>query len=502
MRRARLGAAPGAGPAGRALGTAEGRYANDDLGLSFYQDPPNVEVSVREFEEFTQARLQVLHTLDRECGFDIRLEQVSELPKVATKLRDANITLGYPSGGTNSETFLAAKAEVVRRDAVSHFALRLAFCKTRDAREWFLRQEQRLFVLKYDALSAGAKEAYLAASGVQCKRFEAETPAALKDLQHCTAGAKVWRGDGSPPEWEQNFYEMPFQEVTPGLISGRRVVISAGVAYVPASALKLILAKRFRDSLASTMDAAFQGLPTALADPRVGSFLHHIQEHGMTLCVAAKPTSDAAAEKLGLDNFEELMVRSFPPCMRRLVEKQREMKKHLKHAGRLQLRPFLKECGFTMDESFRWWKTELCVDPQIDAASYDKNYTYDLEHAYGKKGHLQGQNGFGCPKVIGFPSEGAGQVHGCPFKHMELPALKQQLHRWQVSESHLQEVEKLITNGKHYQLACIEYFKAKHPGHEGDGVGNAPGDYFRESCGHHAKKNEAAGGATTGQAAR
>lgn len=52
----------------------------------------------------------------------------------------------------------------------------------------------------------------------------------------------------------------------------------AGNAYVPSIALKQILAKRYRDALAGTLEVAFQGLPTALADPRIGGFLRDLQE--------------------------------------------------------------------------------------------------------------------------------------------------------------------------------------------------------------------------------
>ncbi|CAE8595106.1 unnamed protein product, partial [Polarella glacialis] len=147
------------------------------------------------------------------------------------------------------------------------------------------------------------------------------------------------------------------------------------------------------------------------------------------------------------------------------------------------------DCGFTIDDSFRWWKQELCKDAEIDAASFEKNYTYDVEHAYGKKGHLQGQNAFGCPKLIAMPGESGGQVHGCVFKQLDIPQLRQQMHRWKVSDDSMMEMEKLINNGKHYQLACIEYFKAQHPGADGEGVGNTPGDYFKESCRCHIKKD-------------
>lgn len=468
-------------------------HAVDDLGVSFYSatDVPSTEVSVREFEELTCNRLKVLHAFDRLCGYDTPLTFIPELrPKVQTELNNARLVL-VPPMPADREKFPELKDDFVRRDCISHFALRLAFCKTRDAREWFLRQEQRLFVLRFDALRLEAQEAFLKKVGLECKPF-AGSAAELEELQKSTAGAKIWGGgEGAgargPMQYEKVFYEMPFQEVHPQLIAARKVVLKRGVAYIPSSALKLILAARFKERLIEGLDVAFQGLPAALGEPRVGGFLRVLQDHGMQLLVAARSSSEEPCERLSLANFEELLVRSFPPCMRRIVEAQREQGKHLKHAGRLQLRPFLKDCGFTMEESFKWWQQELTRDREIDVISFEKNYLYDLEHAYGKKGHFQGQHCFGCPKIIGLPHEATGQVHGCLFK-LEMPALKQQLHKWHVSDATMGEIEKLVSNGKHYQLACIEYFRCKHPGHEGDGVGNTPADFFRESCRHFLAK--------------
>merc|ERR1719235_2369206 len=104
----------------------------------------------------------------------------------------------------------------------------------------------------------------------------------------------------------------------------------------------------------------------ALADPRIGGFLRLLQDHGLQLLVAPKNNREDPGEALTLANFEELLVRSFPPCMRRLVERQREERKHLKHAGRLQLRPFLKEAGFGYEDSMKWWRQELVRDREID----------------------------------------------------------------------------------------------------------------------------------------
>jgi DNA primase large subunit len=485
---------------GRPSGQGSGALSStgdDNLGVTFYTDAPDAELSVREFEEVTCDRLKVLHALDRLCGYDTMLAKVPELrPKLSPEIHNAHLDLPTLAPG-RQDAFKTAKAEFQRKDSISHFVLRLAFCKTRDAREWFVRQEQRLFVLRFDSLGLAAQEAFMREAGMTFKRFDQTQwdGLTITDLQDCTAGARKWGAQGSgKPELETIFYELPFFDVHPSLIATRRVMIKQGVAFIPTSDLKLILAARFKERLTTGLDRAFQGLPTVLSDPRVGGFIRLLQEHGLQLLIAPKSNSEDVGEKLSLDNFDELLKRSFPPCMRRVVEQQRERKKHLKHAGRLQLRPFLKDCGFTFDESIRWWRDEITKDNEVDITSFEKNYTYDVEHTYGKKGHFQGQNSFGCPKIIGFPAETAGQCHGCLFK-LDMPIMKQQLHKWKVPEASVNEMEKLINNGKHYQLACIEYFKCEHRGNDGDGVGNSPGDFFRESSRHYLKKKEKEAGA-------
>jgi len=483
-------------PGGASAAKYSSPYRADDLGLSFYTTAPSVEVSIREFEEITCGRLKLLHTFDRLCGYQISLAQVSDAigSKIKPELQksDINLSLAYPSGPAQEAVYPSVRADFLRRDALSHFILRLAFCKTRESREWFVRQEQRLFVIRFEDLNPEAREKFLVTSGIECTRFKG-TEEELKELQNTTSGAKIW-GDAQSGsrkfDMDRVFYELPFNVLQPGLIASRRVVLRKGKAFIPSSALKLILANRFKEQLAVAMDVALNGLPTALADPRVGGFIRLIQEQGMQLLLTPKASSEDIGEALSFANFEDIFERSFPPCMRRLVEKTREQKKRLKHAGKMQLRPFLKACGFSLEESLRWWKQEFCRDPEVDAVIFDKDYTYDIEHTYGRKGHLQGQNAFGCPKIINFPPEAAGQCHGCPFKSLDGNALKQQLFQWRIPEANANEIFQLVKNGNHYQLACIEYFKGRHPGHEGDGVGNNPKDFFNESCRFYTSKKD------------
>merc|ERR1740123_2207815 len=116
-------------------------------------------------------------------------------------------------------------------------------------------------------------EAFLAASGVRCRKYVpgAGSPYSLRDLAHTTPGAKIWSGKAN--DFDLNFYEMPFYEVPPFLLAARKVVLHGGSAYVPSSALRTLLSKKFKDRLSVLMETAFQGLPTAMAEPRIGGFL-------------------------------------------------------------------------------------------------------------------------------------------------------------------------------------------------------------------------------------
>jgi len=468
----------------------------DTLGLSFYDEAPPAELSLSEFQEHACARLKVLHAVDRICGYDMPLSKISDMRMpIEKELAEQKLLLASKSllsGPKAAEDRLA----FTRRDALSHFIMRLAFCKTRDSREWLKRQEQRLFALRFESLAQAGKEGFLVEAGLQVKKFQPgpNQDYSLLDLQQLTPGAKIWnRETGGPPQYDANFYELGFQEIHPSLIARRAVVIEDGKAYVPSSALMLIVAGKFKEKLDKALDVAYRGLPRALSDPQVGRFLKLLQDNGMQLLISkASSGPGEPEEKLSLDLFEEMMPRSLPPCMRMLVQHQRESRKHLKHQGRLQLRPFLKDAGFSYEESHKFWRQELTRDPAVDGISYEKNYAYDIDHAYKKKGGHQGQNPFGCAKIINFPSVSGAQLHGCPFGHLEMRNLKQMLYTWKIPEDNIQKIEKLVTHGKHYQLACQEYFIALHPGSQGDGVGNHPNSFFNESCKHHnaGKKKE------------
>jgi len=449
-----------------------------------------------QFEGLAKARLKVLHMFERmsngERAVGRDLEPAGKR-KCIEELRSNGLWLSYPQFDDDVSSFAHQKERFLFADTVSHYILRLAFCKTRESRDWFLKQESRLFALRLQHLKEQAVAKFYSDTGNAHVKYAGS---GLKELQECTPGAKIFTaGSTGPPQYESEFYEIPWTDITPFMIARRRVVLRKGFAYVPNSLLFTIVVDKFKTSVRSSLEQAMQGIDIAMQEKRISPFLRTLQENGQTLFFArAQNVQIGPSEKLSLVNFETLLKRSLPPCMRWTVEAQRDQKKRLKHQGKLQLRPFLREAGFDLKQSLSWWRQEVTRDPEVDESKFEKNFAYDIEHAYGKKGHMKGQNAFGCASVIGFPLATAGQVHGCPFKSMDRDMLKTVLKHWSVPTGDIEDITRKAGD-KHYQLACKDFFCKTHPGHTGDGIGNHPNHFFNESVSFYNGGSTGQGGA-------
>jgi len=109
----------------------------------------------------------------------------------------------------------------------------------------------------------------------------------------------------------------------------------------------------------------------------------------------------------------------FPPCMFSLHSALRN-NHHLKHYGRLQYGLFLKGVGLSLEESLHFWKSEFTK--KIPTDTFDKQYSYNIRHAYGKEGKRTDYVPWNCKKVIS-STPGIGEYHGCPFKTYKEEAL-------------------------------------------------------------------------------
>ena len=68
-----------------------------------------------------------------------------------------------------------------RKDLISHFILRLAYCRSEDLRRWYLTQEQALFKFRLEALGNEEYGEFMRANGMDYEALTSDEKYAMKD---------------------------------------------------------------------------------------------------------------------------------------------------------------------------------------------------------------------------------------------------------------------------------------------------------------------------------
>jgi len=122
--------------------------------VMMYHYPPTDDVHIEEFEELALERLRLLRVLDRASTRNLRLLSDEWKEYVSAELTREGLRsylrLCSAGGGTKHE----ADIQTRRRDYLSHFILRLAYCRSEDLTRWFVAREMELFRYKFAALSS------------------------------------------------------------------------------------------------------------------------------------------------------------------------------------------------------------------------------------------------------------------------------------------------------------------------------------------------------------
>ena len=98
--------------------------------LSLYENPPNTELSIEDFEMYALNRLQVLRQLEQ-----LKLRGLKGAD--FQRKMDAALMEHLPMRSTNP----VYSTEDMKRDELSHFILRIAYCRTESLRRWFITME-------------------------------------------------------------------------------------------------------------------------------------------------------------------------------------------------------------------------------------------------------------------------------------------------------------------------------------------------------------------------
>ncbi|KAM6916089.1 DNA primase large subunit [Xenentodon cancila] len=437
-----------------------------ELPLQFYGQPPLENISLTEFEALAVDRLKLLKTVER-LGVSSVKQSESYSTSLWTELR--NLNFPYRADADEKKSMMgASETERRRRDHISHFILRLAYCQTEDLRRWFIQHEVDLFRYRFNDLDSKQKLEFLRKNNLQydtiSDKEKEDLRAKLIKSSHGISGVTVEN---------QDIYRVPFQDAL-DLVRTRKVYLKAGFAYIPHQDVVTIVLNDFRTRISKALALTARSLPAVQSDERLQPLLNHLSH----AYVGQDYSNQKNVGKISLDQIDSLSGKSFPLCMRQLHQALREHH-HLRHGGRMQYGLFLKGIGLSLEQALQFWRSEF-IRGKVDADKFDKAYAYSIRHNYGKEGKRADYTPYSCMKVILSNPPSQGDYHGCPFRHSDPELLKQKLQFYKVSPSGINQIMELV-KGMHYQLACQKYFELTHNVEDTAFSLSHPNQYFIES---------------------
>ncbi|KDN37374.1 DNA primase, large subunit, partial [Tilletiaria anomala UBC 951] len=455
--------------------------------LNFYLAPPvqGLEISIEEFEMWALDRLRVLAEIE---SCQARGKPYPEIIKHMSEQLKKYIPL-------SSNTALNVNHFSEReKDHISHFVLRLAFCRSEELRRRFVKAETMLFKLRFDADDTREREAFLNSLKLDWQPVSEEEKERLRpQLQSASPRTrKSW-----PTE---RFYKVPWLKV-PDLIERRRVYLHAGMAYVPAAEQSSLVLAEFTSRLEQQMELTARHIPRRLdldEDERLIPILEHLSMGllvGLSSASATGshalfgPDAEGNAGRITWNMIDVLVKRHAPMCVRNLQETL-NTKHHLKHLGRLQYNLFLKELGLPIDEALVFWRKSFSL---MTDDKFNKEYRYNIRHGYGMEGGKKNYPAPSCAKILTQNQPGPQDTHGCPFRHMGTSNLQSALWtQYGVTTGEAGDIMKAVKDG-HYHIGCTRLFEITHRKRgrgglkKGDGLGvngetvAHPNRYFERS---------------------
>nr|XP_023014675.1 DNA primase large subunit-like [Leptinotarsa decemlineata] len=443
------------------ISQTESELYNHDVYM--YKDHPQHNIPLHEFEELALERLQLLRIIEeaslrghKQFSEEWRKSINEDLAKHGLKKYMRLMR------GANGKSELDVQAR--RADHLSHYILRLAYCRSEDLRRWFLSRELEWFKLRFIIQTPQSITQFLELNNLTYQHISTEERDQLKnDLILSTPGMSNVSCDAS------DIYKVNFSEVLP-LVKNRRVYLHRGYAYILTSDLIVCVQSKFRASLNEALNIYSHRL-SSIDDDRLNSLLTNLH-NAYTGRNYIHESDKEGIDPASLDIYAK---KNFPLCMSHLHHVFKSSH-HLKHYSRLQYGLFLKGIGLLYEDAMEYWRQEFTK--KIDNEKFDKEYSYLIRHMYGKAGGMTDYSPYSCMKII-MGSVGTGEHHGCPFKHWDSSILKQKIVEQGISSEGVNSVLEMASDG-HYQIACTKYFECIH-GQAPSTAINHPNQYFAES---------------------
>jgi len=452
--------------------------ANYPSALQLYLQPPTMDISLENFEDFAVQRLKVLRVFEKQ-NMSGKQKYSSEWSDAILKdLRDAKPSLSHfyelVERAESGSKKIAEEKYIMNReiDHVSHFILRLAYCRTEELRRWFVTHETDLFRLRWNLLRENAPEEiqhFMSANGLSYEAIDNTEKESLKLDLMASCGYSM-----SPVKFEEEkYYRVPWTEAV-DLVKARRVYVKRGEAYIPSSELLSLVIGVFRAKLSHNLVLTCRALPVLEDDSRLVNLVTNLdkrytgEDYGNT----------KSGGRVMPQEIDSLSKRNFPLCMKSMQEVLSSTNK-IKYKARLQYGLFLKGIGLTLEDAMKFFRGYFTK--QMDMDKFDKEYAYGIRYNYGKEGKKKNWQPYDCMRII-METVGPGENHGCPFRHHESKTVRQRIEGYDIKKEEVDAIMKKLEEG-HFQIACGMHYSAVHLKELTTGAVSHPNQWYLESRG-------------------
>ncbi|PKY04840.1 DNA primase large subunit [Aspergillus campestris IBT 28561] len=419
--------------------------------LNFYDVPPTAEITLEQFEQWAIDRLKILAEIEA-CSY--RNKTAAETATHITPLLQKFLPLSSNTSSSSGSAD-ARLANERQKDHYSHFILRLAFSATEDLRRRFVRAETMLFRFRFQQDDSKEKRAFIESLNLEWEPVGDEEKRKMAEhLVSATPGLR--RVD------DETWYKVEWERV-PELVERRSIFVARGKAYVPGREQLSMIIAEFTARLERALELTSRALPRLDEDDRLTPILNHLSKNfGSADTVYSESEGVVDGAPITAGNIDRLS-NHFPLCMRSLHMNLRK-NNHLKHFGRLQYTLFLKGIGLSLEECILFWRQSF---KGFTDDEFNSRYKYNIRHAYGDVGGDVNRRGRGylpysCQKILGDSNTGAGQTHGCPYRHYSVDNLIGLLQSTGVHDKEVLRGVREDVDRTRYHIACNRVFEWAH----------------------------------------
>lgn len=349
-----------------------------------------------------------------------------------------------------------------QKDYYSHFILRLCFSRSKELRDKFIKNETILFKIRFNQLTTKEQQSFIKTLNLpwefispeektihSTNLFKAISPSLQFQLQLNDEPSRKQFFDN------EQFIKLPFEHVL-DLVSHRSIFLNKGFAYIPQFQQLQLLLNEYSTHLQNSLLATAHAFPSLDEDDRLLPILAHLSTNSN---VSYNPEFESSSDITATSLYSKKINGNFPLCGSQLMDGLTQTH-HLKYIARQQFTLFLKGIGLSLDQALEFWQQEFTRGGGMSSDKFQKEYSYNIRHSYGKEGARINYKPWDCKTILSKPRPAKGEFHGCPYRDLNPEVLTMKLKNMGLGDRDVMDVVEISTKGE-YTGACTKVLELK-----------------------------------------